>query len=69
MRVTKAHYTDREGRKRQTHKWYVEFKDHQEVRQRVPAFKDKRASEEFGRKLERMAAFRYCHIPHQSIHG
>ena len=39
-------------------RWYVEFRDHREVVRRLAAFSDKCASEELGRKLERLAARR-----------
>lgn len=58
MRVFKATYRDRSGQQRKSAKWYVEFKDHMETTRRLPAFKDRRATEEFGRKLERLAVCR-----------
>ncbi len=58
MRLFKATYRDRKGRKRQAAKWYVEFKDHLDTVRRLPAFTDRKASDEFGRKLERLAACR-----------
>ncbi len=56
MRLFKATYRDRKGRKRQSAKWYVEFKDHLDTVRRLPAFTDRKASDEFGRKLERLTA-------------
>ena len=55
MRVFRATYNDRKGRKRESTKLYVEFRDHNNRVRRLPAFKHKRASEEFGRKLEALA--------------
>ena len=58
MRLFKACYRDRDGKARKSAKWYVEFRDHQAIRRRVPAFKNKTASSEFGHKLESLVACR-----------
>jgi len=58
MRLFKACYRDRDGKARKSAKWYVEFRDHQTIRRRVPAFKNKTASSEFGHKLESLVACR-----------
>ena len=51
-------YNDRQGRKKESSKYYVEIKDHLERVQRIPGFTDKKASMEFGRKLEKLVSFR-----------
>ena len=58
MRLCHTHYTGRNGEKRQSKTWSVEFRDHLDTVRRTPAFRDKRASEEFGRKLERLVSLR-----------
>ncbi len=58
MRVFRATYNDRRGRRREASRWYVEFRDADEVVRRIPAFKDRAASEELGRKLESLVALR-----------
>ena len=58
MRLFKAYYRDRAGRKRRSERWYVEYRDHRDKVRRVPAFTDKRASEHFGRNLESLVALR-----------
>lgn len=58
MRIFRASYKDRKGRARKASRWYVEFRDHNETARRVPAFSDKGASAELGRKLQRLAALR-----------
>ena len=58
MRLCREYYRNRGGKKRNSKRWYVELRDHLDITRRVPAFEDKRASEEFGRKLERLAAVR-----------
>ncbi len=63
MRVFKATYKDRKGRRRQSAKWYVEFKDHLDTVRRFPAYTDRKASEEFGRKLERLVSCRVAKLP------
>ena len=60
MRIFKATYKDRNGRRRESKKWYCEIRDHLERRRRLPAYENKKASEEFGRKLEALVACRLC---------
>ena len=57
MRLLKQHYRDRRGLNKETSKWYVEFKDHHDRSQRIPAFTSRPASQEFGRNLERLVAY------------
>ncbi len=52
MRVYKATYKDRDGKKRKAAKWYLDFSDHNQLRHKIPAFTDKRLSEAFGRNIE-----------------
>ena len=54
MRV--FHHTYRA--KKKTHGYYVELRDHRGKLRRLPAMTDRKASEEFGRKLERLVACR-----------
>ena len=58
MRVFKTTYKTRDGKRRQAAKWYVEFRDHLETVRRLPAFMDKKQSEELGRKIEKLLACR-----------
>ena len=60
MRIFKATYKDRTGKRRESKKWYCEIRDHLERRRRLPAYESKKASEEFGRKLEALVACRLC---------
>lgn len=55
MRTFRASYRDRAGKLRESSKWYVEFRFRGVVR-RVPVSEDKSASQEFGRRVERLAA-------------
>jgi hypothetical protein len=57
MRVFKTTYNDRQGRTRESAKWYVEFRDHNEAVRRLPAFVVKAASEEMGRNLVKLADY------------
>lgn len=58
MRIFKQIFRDRRtGENRESTKWYVGIIVGGDER-RIPAFTDKRASEEFGRKLDDMAAFK-----------
>src|SRR3989304_8918388 len=58
MRVFRATYKDRKGQRKQAAKWYVEFRDPLDRFRRLPAFTDKKQSEELGRKLEKLVACR-----------
>jgi integrase len=58
VRVFKQCYTDRKGQKKQSKKWYLEFKDPSETVRRLPAFTDKGASDELGRRIEKLVAGR-----------
>ncbi|MCP4611786.1 MAG: hypothetical protein GY845_24045, partial [Planctomycetes bacterium] len=58
MRVYKPKYTDRDGNKRKTAKWYIDFSDHNQLRHKIPAFADKRLSEGFGRNIESLVNYR-----------
>jgi len=54
MRVFKATYRDRQGRTRESARWYVEIRDHLETVRRMRGFTDRKVSEEFGRNVERL---------------
>ena len=58
MRVFKQKYKARNGKTRDSTKWYVELKDHNETVRRIPGFTDKKATDEFGRRLEKLVATR-----------
>ena len=58
MRVFKQQYKDRKGKTRDSAKWYVEIKDHNETVRRIPGFTDNKATQEFGRRLEKLVAVR-----------
>ncbi len=51
MRVFKQKYKARNGKTRDSTKWYVEIKDHNETVRRIPGFTDKKATDEFGREV------------------
>jgi len=57
MRIYRSVYKDRQGKQRQTAKWYVEFRDHNETARRLPAFTSKVASEEMGRNLVKVVGY------------
>jgi len=58
MRVFRSSYRDRDGVKRQTSRFYCEFKDHFELTRRLPAYTGRKESESLGRWLEKLAASR-----------
>ncbi len=54
MRVFRTYYKNKDGKKVQAKRWYIDFADHLSIRHRWPAFEDKRQSEALGRQLERL---------------
>lgn len=56
MRLFKQTYKDRRGLLRTSAKWYVEFRDQDLRVRRLPLLTNKSASEEIGRKIERLVA-------------
>ncbi len=58
MRTFKATYRDRSGKPRESAKWYVEFSDHLEHVRRLPAYTDRKQSEQLGRHIERLVCCR-----------
>ncbi len=58
MRIFRQKYRNRDGTLKDSSKWYVEFRDHRQIAQRIPGYIDKGATRELGRKLERLTSFR-----------
>ena len=58
MSTYRISWRDEKGRQHRTRRWHVEFRDHLGRRQRVPGFKDQKASVELERKLVRLVALR-----------
>ncbi len=54
MRIFKPHYNAQDGTSRQTSKWYVEFRDHNESLRRLSAFTSRSATEELARNLTKL---------------
>ena len=57
FRLFKTTYNDAQGRTRQAAKWYVEFRDHNEIIRRLPAFTSKSASTEIGRNIVKLVGY------------
>lgn len=58
MRVFKTTWTDRDGNKVETRKWYIEFRDHLQIIRRLTAFTDKSLSEALGRKIMQLVNYK-----------
>jgi len=56
MRVFRVSYRARNGQIKTASRWYIELRDHLQTVRRFPAFTDKRQSEAFGRKIERLVS-------------
>ncbi len=57
MRIYKPTFR-RNGESVTLSRWYVEFRDHNRTRRRVPAFGDKQVSEALGRQIEALVGVR-----------
>ena len=58
MRVYRKHYVDRNGKKQQAQKWYIDFVDHLDRRQRWAGLTDKRQTEALAKQIERLVSCR-----------
>ncbi len=58
MRVFRHAYTTESGKSKDTVNWYVELRDGKKRVRRIPGFVDYNATEELGRKLERLVALK-----------
>jgi len=45
MRLYKESYTDKDGKRQKTQKWYIDFSDHYNRRHRIPGFTEKRSTQ------------------------
>src|SRR5580704_16036336 len=63
MRLCRQQYKGRDGKTRESAKWYAEIKDHDGRRRRIPGFTDKGATAELGRQVERLVALRAVKQP------
>jgi hypothetical protein len=63
MRLCRQQYKGRDGKTRESAKWYAEIKDHDGRRRRIPGFTDKGATAELGRQVERLVALRSVKQP------
>ncbi len=57
MRIYKPRFK-RNGEFTKLSRWYIEFRDHNRTRRRVPAFGDKQVSEALGRQIEALVGVR-----------
>ena len=52
MKITKANYTDRQGKTCKTEKFYIDFFDHLNRRHKLAGFRHKSQTEDLGRQIE-----------------
>jgi integrase len=57
MRVFRTYYRDKNGKRRQAKKWYIDFVDHRGIRRCWPALESKEQSRELGRQIKRLIRF------------
>jgi len=54
MRVFKPTYKDKDGKKKICQHWYLTFTDNRQIRRRLPAFSNKKATEKAAEKIEEL---------------
>jgi integrase len=54
MKIYKPTYKDKEGETRECRRWYLTFTDNRQIRRRLPAFSNKRATEKAAEKIEEL---------------
>jgi len=63
VRVFKPSYTDRNGKSRKLSSWYVGFIDHRDRERKLPGTSDKAATQELGRRAEKLVSLRRLNLP------
>lgn len=58
MRLFRAQYKDKSGKVQKSKRWYIDFRDHNQIRRGWPAFEDKKQSGNLGRQIERLVSSR-----------
>jgi len=56
MRLYKASYTNKDGRRLKTQKWYIDFTDHHNHRHRIPGFTEKRSTQSLADNIEALVS-------------
>ncbi len=58
MRTFQPTYRDKKGKTKKVGKWWVELRDHHEIVRRFAGFPDRKATEELGRKIQKLISFK-----------
>ncbi len=61
MRTFRMTYRGTDGRRRESRKWAVEFRDHRGAVRRIAGFSDRAQTAELGRRIEKLVAVRANH--------
>ena len=64
MRIYKERYTNKDGKRCKTAKWYIDFTDHRGKRHRIPGFAEKRLTQKLADNIETLVS---CAIAGQTI--
>lgn len=64
MRIYKERYTDKNGKRCKTVKWYIDFTDHRGKRHRIPGFAEKRLTQKLSDNIEALVS---CKIAGQTL--
>ena len=63
MRVYKAKYKDRQGNIRETKRYYVDFRDADDVRRKIPCYTDRRQTKKLAEKAEQLIILKHNNEP------
>lgn len=56
MRLYKESYTNKDGKRLKTQKWYIDFTDHHNHRHRIPGFTEKRSTQSLADNIEALVS-------------
>ncbi len=56
MRLYKESYTNKDGRRLKTQKWYIDFTDHHNHRHRIPGFTEKRSTQSLADNIKALVS-------------
>ncbi len=59
MRVYKAKYKDRQGNIRETKRYYIDFRDAEDVRRKIPCYTDRRQTKKLAEKVEQLIILKH----------
>ncbi len=63
MRIFKAQYKDRQGGLRESKRYYIDFRDADDVRRKIPCYTDRRQTKKLAEKIEQLIILKHNNEP------